>query len=130
MLGGTIHMNFGTQATLLPLIRDGKVRALAVTTEKRARDLPDVPTMAESGLPQLSLTFSAGILAPVNTPAPIIERLNAAFNAALRSPDLIGTMAKLGFEPQNWPAPQYGDFLAEEMRRWPEIVKQSGVQAE
>ena len=130
MLGGTIHMNFGTQATLLPLIRDGKVRALAVTTEKRAPDMPDVPTMAESGLPQLSLTFSAGVLTTAGTPAPIIERLNAAFNAALRTPDLIATMAKLGFEPQNWPARQSGEFLAEEMRRWPEIVKQSGVQPE
>jgi len=130
LLGGTIHMNFGTQATLLPLIRDGKVRALAVTTEKRVSDLPDVPTMAESGLPQLSLTFSAGVLTTVGTPAPIVDRLNAAFNAALRSPDLVATMAKLGFEPQNWSTRQYGDFLAEEMKRWPPIVKQSGVQPE
>jgi len=130
MLGGTIHMNFGTQATLLPLIRDGKVRALAVTTEKRVSDLPDVPTMAESGLPQLSLTFSAGVLTTAGTPAPIVDRLNAAFNAALRSPDLVATMAKLGFEPQNWSSRQYGDFLAEEMKRWPPIVKQSGVQPE
>ena len=68
MLGGRIHMNFGTQATLLPLIQAGKVRALAVTTETRAKDLPEVPTMIESGLPQLTLGFSAGILAPAGTP--------------------------------------------------------------
>ena len=57
MLGGRIHMNFGTQATLLQLIRDGRVRALAVTTETRAKELPEVPTMARVGLPQLSLRF-------------------------------------------------------------------------
>jgi len=130
MLGGHIHMNFGTLATLLPLIQQDKVRALAVTTEKRAKDLPDIPTMAESGLPQLSLGFSAGVLVPAGTPMPIVEHLNLAFNAALKSPDLVGHLAKLGFEPQYWSARQYGDYLAEEMIRWPPIVKASGVQPE
>src|SRR5258705_8729690 len=130
MLGGHIHMNFGTQATLLPLIQQGKVRALAVTTATRAKDLPDVPTMIESGLPQLSLSFSAGVLAPAGTPTPIVELLNLEFNQALRSPELIANMAKLGFEPQNWSTRQYGEFLVEEMRRWPAIVKSSGVQPE
>src|SRR5262249_33892921 len=72
MLGGRIQMNFGTQATLLPLIQQGRIRALAVTTETRAKDLPDVPTMIESGLPQLSLAFSAGIVAPAGTPAAVV----------------------------------------------------------
>ena len=130
MLGGRIQMNFGTLATLLPLIQQGRIRPLAVTTETRAKDLPDVPTMIESALPQLSLAFSAGIVAPAGTPPPIVEHLNGAFNAALRSPELIVTMAKLGFEPQNWSTRQYGEFLAEEMRRWPPIVKSSGVQPE
>jgi len=130
MLGGRIHMNFGTLATLLPLVQQGKLRALAVTTETRAKDLPDVPTMIESGLPQLALTFSAGILTPAGTPAPIVEQLNAAFNESLKSPELVASMAKLGFEPKVWPARQYGTFLAGEMERWPPIVKASGVQPE
>ena len=69
MLGGRIQMNFGTTPTLLPLIQQGKVRALAVTTPTRSKDLPEVPTMIESGLPQIALTFSAGLLAPAGTPA-------------------------------------------------------------
>ena len=73
MLGGRIHMNFGTPPTLLPLIQQGKIRALAVTTDARYRDMPDVPTMTESGLPQLALTFSAGVLAPAGTPEPILD---------------------------------------------------------
>src|SRR3954469_385020 len=130
MLGGHIHMNFGTQATLLPLIREGKVRALAVTTATRARDLPDVPTMAESGLPQLSLTFSAGLLAPAGTPADIVHKLNFETNEAMKTPELTASMAKLGFEPQIWPTENYAAFLAEEMRRWPPIVKAAGVKPE
>jgi tripartite-type tricarboxylate transporter receptor subunit TctC len=130
MLGGRIQMNFGTQSTLLPLIRDGKVRPLAVTTETRAKDLPEVPTMAESGLPQLSLAFSAGILAPAGTPAAIVAKLNAEINEAMKSPELAASMAKLGFEPQFWSPQDYGAFLAEEARRWPPIVKTSGVQPE
>ena len=130
MLGGRIHMNFGTLATLLPLIREGKVRPLAVTTETRAKDLPDVPTMIESGLPQLSLSFSAGVLAPAGTPTSIVELLNLEFDQALRSPELAASMGKLGFDPKNWSRQQYAAFLAEEMKRWPPIVKASGVQPE
>jgi tripartite-type tricarboxylate transporter receptor subunit TctC len=130
MLGDRIQMNFGTLSTLLPLIQQGRIRALAVTTEARTRDLPDVPTMIESGLPQLALSFSAGLLAPAGTPAPILEKLNSAMNEALRSPEMIASFAKLGFEPKTWTTAQYGAFLAEEMRKWPPIIKASGVQPE
>ena len=130
MLGGRIDMIFGTTATLLPLIQQGKVRALAVTTQKRSKDLPGVPTMIESGLPQLALIFSAGLLAPAGTPSEIIARLNAEINEAMRAPELEASMAKLGFEPQIWSPQEYAAFLAEEVRRWPPIVKAAGVKAE
>ena len=130
MLGGRIHMNFGTPPTLLPLIQQGKIRALAVTTDARYRDMPDVPTMTESGLPQLALTFSAGVLAPAGTPEPILDTLNAAFREALKSAELTASMAKLGFQPEPWSRQQYAAFLADEMKKWPPIVKASGVKAE
>jgi len=130
MLGGRIHMNFGTMATLLPLIQQGKVRALAVTTETRVKELPDVPTMIESGLPQLALTFSAGLLAPAGTPQPILEQLNGVLNEALTSPEMNESFAKLGFESRPWSTAQYGAYLAEEMHKWPPIVKASGVKPE
>jgi tripartite-type tricarboxylate transporter receptor subunit TctC len=130
MLGGRIDMNFGTTATLLPLIQQGKVKALAVTTQKRSKDLPGVPTMIESGLPQLALIFSAGLLAPAGTPGEIIARLNAEINEAMRAPELEATMAKLGFEPQIWSPQEYAAFLADEVRRWPPIIKAAGVKAE
>jgi tripartite-type tricarboxylate transporter receptor subunit TctC len=130
MLGGRIDMIFGTTATLLPLIQQGKITALAVTTQNRSKDLPGVPTMIESGLPQLALIFSAGLLAPAGTPGEIIARLNAEINEAMRAPELEASMAKLGFEPQIWSPQEYAAFLAEEVRRWPPIVKAAGVKAE
>ena len=130
MLGGRIEMLFGTLATLLPLVREGKVRALAVTTQARAADLPNVPTMIESGLPQLALIFSAGLLAPAGTPTDVVARLNAEINEAMKTPDLAASMRKLGFEPTIWSPQDYGAFLAEETVRWPAIVKAAGVKAE
>jgi tripartite-type tricarboxylate transporter receptor subunit TctC len=130
MLGGRIEMMFGTLATLLPLIRQGKIRPLAVTTQARAKDLPDVPTMIESGLPQLALIFSAGLLAPAGTPAEAVERLNREINEAMKTPELAAGMGTLGFEPTIWSTRDYSAFLAEEARRWPPIVKAAGIKPE
>ncbi|MEA2955758.1 MAG: hypothetical protein QOJ58_1258, partial [Alphaproteobacteria bacterium] len=74
---------------------------------------PDVPTMVESGLPELALIFSAGLLAPAGTPADIIHKLNFETNEAMKTPELTASMAKLGFEPQIWPTENYAAFLAE-----------------
>src|SRR5262245_12806502 len=98
MLGGRIHVYWPTPATVLPLIREGKIKALAITSPQRNPDLPDVPTMTELGLPELSLEFWAGMWAPGGTPADIVDKLNAAINAALQSPEMIASMKKLGFE--------------------------------
>ena len=86
--------------------------------------------MIQSGLPQLTVGFSAGILAPAGTPPAIVAKLNGEINEAMKSPELAAAMAKLGFEPMFWTPEQYGAFLAEEAKRWPAIVKASGVQPE
>jgi tripartite-type tricarboxylate transporter receptor subunit TctC len=130
MLGGRIQMNFGTPPTLLPLIKEGKIKALAVTTDARYKDLPDVPTMKESGLPELSLTFTAGFIAPAGTPQPIIEKLNGAINASLNSPSLAASMAKIGFDPEPWTIKQYAEFMARETKIWPEIIRVTGVRVQ
>jgi tripartite-type tricarboxylate transporter receptor subunit TctC len=127
ILGGRIQMNFGPPPSVLSLIQQGKVRPLAVTTETRYKGLPDVPTMAESGLPQLSISFWAGILAPAGTPAPIVQKLNAAINETLKSPDVVASMEKIGFDPTPWSARQFADFMADEVKRWPGILKAAGM---
>jgi tripartite-type tricarboxylate transporter receptor subunit TctC len=127
LLGGRIQMNFGPPPSVQSLMQQGKVRALAVTTDVRYKGMPDVPTMKESGLPQLSIAFTAGIVAPAGVPEPIVQKLNAAINDTLKSPELIKAMDQLGFEPDPWTTAQYTKFIADEVKRWPEILKVTGV---
>jgi tripartite-type tricarboxylate transporter receptor subunit TctC len=130
LLGGRIDMNFGTTATLLPLIRQGKVRAIAVTGIQRSPDLPDVPTMSESGFPQVSFNPDnwTAILAPAGTPGAVIDRLYVAINESLRSPELAASFAKFGFEVMIKPQDDLGSFIASEAQRWPSIMKAAGLQ--
>jgi tripartite-type tricarboxylate transporter receptor subunit TctC len=130
MLGGHIQMNFGTTATLLALIRQGKLRALAVTGETRSADLPDVPTMAESGFPGLTLRFWMAAWAPPRTPAAIAEKLNAEIVAGLKSPELAAGMARAGFEPMPMDASAIAGFVASEAPKWLEVAKTSGVKGD
>jgi tripartite-type tricarboxylate transporter receptor subunit TctC len=130
MLGGTIHLNIGTAATLAPLIHEGKLRAISVWGPTRFPDLPDVPTMIESGFPGLSLWFWSGLWAPAGTPAAIVDRLNAATNAALASSEMKASMAKLGIEGTIGSPQDFAAFIAAEAPKWAEIVATSGVKVE
>jgi tripartite-type tricarboxylate transporter receptor subunit TctC len=130
MLGGTIHLNIGTSSTLLPLIRERKIRAIAQWGKSREADLPDVPTMIESGFPGLSLGFWVGLWAPAGTSAAIVNELNRATNAALGSPEMKEQMTRLGVAPSIGSAKDFADFIADETPRWADIVKVAGVQIE
>ena len=125
MLGGTIHLNIGTSSTLLPLIRSGKIRAIAQWGKSREADLPDVPTMIESGFPGLSLGFWVGLWAPAGTSAAIVNELNRATNAALGSPEMKEQMTRLGVAPSIGSVKDFADFIADETPRWADIVRQS-----
>jgi tripartite-type tricarboxylate transporter receptor subunit TctC len=128
MLGGTIQLNIGTSSTLLPLIREGKIRAIAQWGKIREADLLDVPTMIESGFPGLSLGFWAGLWAPAGTPWPIVDELNRATNTALGLPQMKDSMARLGIAPSIGTVKDFEAFIADEAPRWAEIVKASGTQ--
>jgi tripartite-type tricarboxylate transporter receptor subunit TctC len=127
LLGGRIELYFGTPATILPLIRAGKLIALAITSATRNPQLPDVPTMIESGLPELSLTLWMGMLAPAGTPAPVITGLNRAINESLTSAKVTSAMAELGFETKIGSPQDFGAFIAAEAPKWAAIVKASGA---
>lgn len=126
LLAGQIHMNVGTVATLLPLIREGKVRALAVTSTTRSADLPEVPTMAESGLPNVTSVTYYGILGPVGMATDVVDRLNSEVNESLKSSELKASMMKLGFEPKTGSPQDFAALLASEMQKWAPIVKATG----
>jgi tripartite-type tricarboxylate transporter receptor subunit TctC len=126
-LGGRIQMLNPTPSTSIPLIRDGRMRALAITSPARIAELPEVPTVREAGLPELTLEFWAGVLAPAGTPPGIVGKLNAAINETLRAPEMKESMAKLGFDAKIGSPQEFATFIAEEIPRWAEIVKATGV---
>jgi tripartite-type tricarboxylate transporter receptor subunit TctC len=130
MLGGQIHMNFGATATLVPLIREGRVKALAVTNPTRHRDLPEVPTMTENGLPQVTSVTYYGILGPAGTPAEVIERINHEVNESLRDPELTAAMIKVGFEPKGGSAQDFAALIQEQLQIWAPMVKATSFQME
>ena len=130
MLGGHIQMNFGTTATLLALIRQGRLRALAVTGDARNPDLPDVPTMAESGYSALTLRFWNAIWAPPRTPAEIVEKLNVAISEGLKSPEVSAAMARAGFEPMAMTVQAFAAFVASESPKSLAVARTSGVKGD
>jgi tripartite-type tricarboxylate transporter receptor subunit TctC len=130
MIGGSIHLNIGTASTLIPLINDGKIRAISVWAPNRLPELPDVPTMIESGFPGLSLFFWSGLWAPGGTPADIVNRLNVATNTVLRSPEMKAAMEKLGIETLIGSPQDFAAFIADEQPKWARIVEASGVKVE
>ena len=130
MLGGRVHLNFGTPATLLPLIRDGKIRAIATTNATRSADLPDVPTMAEAGFPRLTATFWTGVMAPAGTPAAVVARLNAAIHASVKTPEMQVGMARTGFDTLLSAPQEFAATIASDIEKWSALIKLSGVKIE
>jgi tripartite-type tricarboxylate transporter receptor subunit TctC len=128
MLGGRIHMNFGTPATLMPLIKDGKIRPVAVTSPERSPELPDVPTMAESGFPEITATFWTAIFAPRATSIVIVRQIEAAVQDALKNEELRTAMRRVGFEPSNDQGVNMQEFFAQELDKWGRWSKIAGVE--
>jgi tripartite-type tricarboxylate transporter receptor subunit TctC len=120
-------MSFEPTSVLVSHIHDGKVRPLAVTGSARSRQLPDVPTMTESGLAGFTSYSWTGLLAPAGTPAQIVDRLNGAINQGLQSAELNSNLGRLGAEAKAGSPQDFAAFVAEETRKWGAIVKASGV---
>ena len=128
MLGGRVQMNIGTISTLAPLVRQGKLRALAITSAARNPEMPDVPTMAESGLPEVASVTYYGLFAPAGTPIEAVRRLNAAVNDSLKSPELRAAIARIGFEPHGGTPEEFAALLTNEIKIWAPIVQKTGFQ--
>ncbi|TSH91781.1 tripartite tricarboxylate transporter substrate binding protein, partial [Verticiella sediminum] len=130
LIGGRIDLMFDNLSTSLPLIKDGRLRPLAVTGPQRVPSLPDVPTMREAGVPDYEAIAWMGLFVPAGTPADIVERLNTATREAQKSPAVAARLAELGAEPSTLDAGEFGAFVAAETRRWPDVVRASGARAE
>jgi tripartite-type tricarboxylate transporter receptor subunit TctC len=123
VVAGQIQMTFEGTSVLLPLIQAGKLRALAVTSPNRVRELPDVPTMIESGYPGFSSTSWTGLLAPAQTPRDIVVKLNAQINEAVQAPDFKAALAKLSSEPLGGTPQDFTALVKADIAKWDPIVK-------
>ena len=129
-VGGEVSMLFNTVGSVQPSVKSGRLRALAVTTTSRSGALPDVPTMAEAGLPGFEMQSWFGLLAPAGTPRPIISRLNAETIKALNTPEMKSAIATMGANVMSGSPEQFADHIKSEIGRIGEIVKAAGIKAE
>jgi tripartite-type tricarboxylate transporter receptor subunit TctC len=127
LLAGNVQMTFENSSVLLPLIQSGALRALAVTTQKRIPQLPDVPTMIESDFPDFVTVAWTGLLAPAHTPDPIIKKLNATINQGLKTPELAGALAKVSVDPLGGTPADFTQTMKAELTRWTPLVKSLGL---
>jgi tripartite-type tricarboxylate transporter receptor subunit TctC len=130
LLGGEVSMMFSNVADIGSQIRAGKVKPLAVTATRRASLLPDVPTMAEAGLPDFVITSWFGLLVPAGTPAPVVARLNAETVKALGRADVKSTLAAQGLDVAPGSPEQFAAHIKSEIARFGKIAKAAGIKAE
>lgn len=128
LIGGQLDYMFDNGA--LPFIKGGKVRPLAVSSEKRLQALPDVPTFAELGLTGMVFNTWFGLAVPAATPQPIVDKLNAALNVAMKSPEVGKRITDMGAEVQTSTPEQFGAFWGKELQRYKELIKLSGATLE
>ncbi|HTD91558.1 MAG TPA: tripartite tricarboxylate transporter substrate binding protein [Burkholderiales bacterium] len=130
LLSGQVQLLFNSALSMLPQIRGNRVRALAVTSVKRIAPLPDVPTIAESGLPGYDATSWYGVLAPARTPRTIIDKLNAEIVRAVRAPELSNRLQSEGALPVGNSPEQFAAFIQRELDRWAKVIKEAGIKVE
>ena len=130
LMGNHVQLMFDSMITAMPLVEGGKLRALAVTGKTRSPQLPDVPTLAESGLPDYEATGWTGIVVPAKTPPEVIARLNAAIVQALKSPELVQAFAKQAAEPVGSTPTEFADFIRKETDKWGKIIREAGITVE
>lgn len=127
VIGAQVPMMFDTSVVASPFIESGKVRALAVTSAKRTAQLPNVPTMAESGVTGYDLQSWQAIFAPANLPAPILQRLQSEVSKIIKSPEIQERLGKLGMEPSTMTPEQFAAFQVSEIAKWAKVVKTGNI---
>jgi tripartite-type tricarboxylate transporter receptor subunit TctC len=130
IIGGQVHMMFDAITTMTANVQAGQVKALGTTGLKRSSVLPNVPTVAEAGVPGYEATIWLGIMAPTGTPKPIVDKLNAEINKVINRSDVKEAWAKQGAEPMAMNPDQFADYLRKDIEKWAHVVKVSGAKVE
>jgi tripartite-type tricarboxylate transporter receptor subunit TctC len=130
LIGGQVDLMFDSLPSSMPHIKSGRIIAIAVTTRKRSGALPDVPTVAESGVPGFDVSTWYGIWAPASTPSAIVHRISADLAAVVRTPEVRARLADLGAEPVGSTPEEFTAYNRTELTKWAKIVKDSGAKVD
>lgn len=128
--GGQVDLLFTGYATVAPLIKAGRLKPIAVTSPKRLPELPQVPTVAESGFPGFESWIAQAVFAPAGTPRDLVQKLNAAIADALRQPDVMAKMRQQGLEPYGNSPEEFATWIDGQSRLWARVIRDSGVKPE
>jgi tripartite-type tricarboxylate transporter receptor subunit TctC len=127
VMAGRALMTFSPASTVVGQIAAGKIRPLATAAKKRAAALPDVPTMAEAGMPDFDTSLWFGLLAPAGTPRPAIEKLAATARQAMHTPAAMASLSKQGYEPLDTGPDEFAAYMRSEIVRWTEVARNAGL---
>ena len=127
VMAGRALMTFSPASSVVGQIAAGKIRPLAVAAKKRTPALPEVPTMAEAGMSDFDTSLWFGLLAPANTPRPVIEKLAVAARQAMHTPDAMASLSKQGYEPLDAGPDEFATFMRSEIARWSEVARNAGL---
>jgi tripartite-type tricarboxylate transporter receptor subunit TctC len=130
LMAGLVDLYFGGLSTALPHVKAGKLRALGQTSTVRSAAAPDIPTIAEAGLPGYDAAISYGIFLPAGAPAALVDRLHAAVDATIRSPEIAQKFADLGADPQFGTPAQFAKYVADDFVKWDRLAKEAGLKVE
>ncbi len=131
LVGGNIQLIFATVSTALPSMKSNRIRPLAITFAKRVDEFPELPTVAEAGVPGFVIDNWYGFQAPAGTPKPIVAKLHAEINRILGLPDVKERLGAIGIFPFTLPTPEaYGEYIKSEITKYAKVVKDSGVRTD
>jgi tripartite-type tricarboxylate transporter receptor subunit TctC len=130
LVSGQVHFMFATAASVMQHVRSGRLRALAVTSAKRSPSLPDLPTVAEAGVPGFEAINWHGIVVPAATPAPVIAKINAELTAVLGMSETRERLGAQGVEPKGGTPAEFATYLRSEIPKWTKVVRDSGAKAD
>jgi len=130
LLSARVHLMFTTGSSVVPLVKEGKLRALATLLPGRSSLLPSVPTIAEAGMPRLTVVPWTGLFAPAKTPKDIVERLSREVNVILKRPEIRGQFEKQGSEPAGSTPGELGAFLKQQLVEWRSAARSAGLEPE
>ncbi|MDB5809728.1 MAG: hypothetical protein JWN94_1850 [Betaproteobacteria bacterium] len=130
LIAGQVQLMMESSNSMTPHVKSGKVRGLAVSSPTRSLAFPDLPTIAEAGVPGYDATTWTGIVAPAGVPKSIVRKLNAEINAALANPSLKEKLIGIGSEPVIGTPEQFGEFIRKENAKWADVIKRSGAKVD